>query len=65
MISIKAIIPQNLINIIFLQMIFVSIIWGGTFIAGRVLQPELSPLLSATIRFIFASISLALLLSLS
>lgn len=49
-------------NLIFFQMVFVSIIWGGTFIAGRVIQPEIPPLLSATVRFIFASISLFLVL---
>ncbi|MTC61058.1 EamA family transporter [Providencia rustigianii] len=53
------------INLMMLQMVFVSIIWGGTFIAGRVLQTDISPLLSATIRFIFASIALISLLSLT
>ncbi|EMT6574357.1 DMT family transporter [Providencia rettgeri] len=47
-------------NFIFFQMVFVSVTWGGTFIAGRVIQPEIPPLLSATVRFLFASISLVL-----
>ncbi|HBO21984.1 DMT family transporter [Providencia sp.] len=63
MISVKAIIFRFSINVIFIQMIFVSIIWGGTFIAGRVLQPEISPILSASIRFIFAGVFLIVLLS--
>ncbi|HEM8290942.1 TPA: EamA family transporter [Providencia stuartii] len=50
------------LNIIVIQMVFVSVIWGGTFIAGRVIQPEISPLLSATLRFLFASLSLILVL---
>lgn len=50
------------LNIIVIQMVLVSVIWGGTFIAGRVIQPEISPLLSATLRFLFASISLILVL---
>nr|WP_306552333.1 EamA family transporter [Providencia alcalifaciens] len=51
------------VNMIVLQMICVSILWGGTFIAGRVLQSDISPLLSATVRFLFASVSLVILLS--
>lgn len=50
------------LNIIVIQMVLVSVIWGGTFIAGRVIQPEISPLLSATLRFLFASFSLILVL---
>jgi len=50
------------LNIIVIQMVLVSVIWGGTFIAGRVIQPEISPLLSATLRFLFASLSLILVL---
>ncbi|HEQ1856948.1 TPA: EamA family transporter [Providencia alcalifaciens] len=60
---IKNQVQQKHSNIIVLQMICVSILWGGTFIAGRVLQPDISPLLSATMRFIFASVSLVILLS--
>lgn len=50
------------LNVVVIQMVFVSIIWGGTFIAGRVIQPEIPPLLSATLRFLFASLSLILVL---
>ncbi|MDR2226892.1 MULTISPECIES: DMT family transporter [Providencia] len=50
------------LNMIVIQMVFVSVIWGGTFIAGRVIQSEIPPLLSATLRFLFASFSLILVL---
>ncbi len=61
--NVKALVPRLTVNTMFIQMVFVSVIWGGTFIAGRILQPEIPPLLSATVRFIFAGISLALLLT--
>ncbi|HEF8771981.1 MULTISPECIES: DMT family transporter [Providencia] len=51
------------VNYTFIQLTLVSILWGGTFIAGRYIQPEISPLLSATIRFILASAALILVLS--
>ncbi|WP_372242093.1 DMT family transporter [Pseudomonas sp. Fl4BN1] len=36
----------------------VSMIWGGTFVAGRYLAGELSPLLAASLRFLLASLAL-------
>lgn len=45
---------------VYLKLVAVSIIWGGTFIAGRYLGSENSaPLVSASIRFILASAVLA------
>ncbi|GHD59018.1 DMT family transporter [Jeongeupia chitinilytica] len=39
---------------VYLKLSAVSAIWGGTFVAGRVLAGELSPLLSASLRFLLA-----------
>ncbi|MBP6121354.1 MULTISPECIES: DMT family transporter [Providencia] len=61
--NVKIMTHRLTINTMFIQMVLVSVIWGGTFIAGRILQPEIPPLLSATVRFIFAAISLVLLLT--
>jgi drug/metabolite transporter (DMT)-like permease len=41
-----------------IKLILVAFIWGGTFIAGRVAAPYLSPLAGAALRFTFASICL-------
>lgn len=38
----------------------VTMIWGGTFIAGRYLADQLNPLLAASLRFILASLALLL-----
>ena len=43
-----------------LSLIGVAAIWGGTFIAGRQLADSSPPLLSAFLRFLIASIALAL-----
>lgn len=43
-----------------LTLIGVALIWGGTFIAGRQLADSTPPLLSAFLRFLIASIVLAL-----
>ncbi|WP_417880561.1 DMT family transporter [Vibrio sp.] len=48
-----------------LQLAFVAMIWGGTLVAGRMLNPEITPLLSATIRFVIASLILCLFLIVS
>ncbi|MBM3116990.1 DMT family transporter [Jeongeupia naejangsanensis] len=37
------------------QLTLVSVIWGGSFVAGRHLAGELAPLLAASLRFIVAS----------
>ncbi len=38
----------------------VTMIWGGTFVAGRFLADQLDPLLAASLRFILASLALLL-----
>lgn len=38
----------------------VTMIWGGTFVAGRFLAADLDPLLTASLRFILASLALLL-----
>ncbi|OPA89505.1 EamA family transporter [Pseudomonas fluorescens] len=38
----------------------VTMIWGGTFVAGRYLADQISPLLAASLRFILASLALLL-----
>ncbi len=43
---------------IYLKLIAVPILWGGTFIAGRVASAELPPLGSGFLRFVFASLTL-------
>lgn len=53
------------VNYTFIQLTLVSVLWGGTFIAGRYIQSEIPPLLSATIRFILASAALVFVLSCS
>lgn len=47
---------------LYLQLVLVSIIWGGTFIAGRILTGSTSPLWIASLRFLIASIVLLLVL---
>ncbi|WP_315385160.1 EamA family transporter [Microvirgula aerodenitrificans] len=41
-----------------LKLCLVSMIWGGTFVAGRFLSDEMPPLLSASLRFVMASLAL-------
>ncbi|WP_199181203.1 DMT family transporter [Chromobacterium alticapitis] len=43
---------------LYLQLALVSAIWGGTFIAGRMLAGGLPPLLAASLRFSIASLTL-------
>ncbi len=50
---------------LYLQLVLVSIIWGGTFIAGRFLSGSIPPLLAASLRFIIASVTLLSFLALS
>jgi drug/metabolite transporter (DMT)-like permease len=50
---------------LYLQLVLVSVIWGGTFIAGRILSDSIPPLLSASLRFIIASAALLSFLALS
>ncbi|SJN56201.1 putative amino-acid metabolite efflux pump [Vibrio ruber DSM 16370] len=50
---------------IYLKLALVSIIWGGTFVAGRAIHPDIPPLLSATLRFLLAGATLVLVLILT
>lgn len=47
---------------VYFKLICVALMWGGTFIAGRIVTAELSPTLSALLRFGFAAILLVLIL---
>jgi hypothetical protein len=40
---------------LYLQLVLVSVIWGGTFIAGRILTGSTSPLWIASLRFLGAA----------
>ena len=44
----------------YLKLAAVSMIWGGTFVAGRYLTNQVDPLLAASLRFILASLALLL-----
>ncbi|MFB2538881.1 MULTISPECIES: DMT family transporter [unclassified Acinetobacter] len=46
---------------LYIKQIAVAMMWGGTFVAGRILSQELPPLLSAVLRFSLASFLLVLL----
>ncbi|PEW40119.1 EamA family transporter, partial [Bacillus thuringiensis] len=45
---------------VYLKLAAVTMIWGGTFVAGRFLADSLSPLLAASLRFLLASVALLL-----
>lgn len=55
---------QNLTNTsdvpVYLKLAAVTMIWGGTFVAGRFLADGLSPLFAASLRFLLASVALLL-----
>jgi drug/metabolite transporter (DMT)-like permease len=48
--------------LLYLQLTSVSVIWGGTFVAGRFLAGGVPPLLAASIRFLIASLTLIIFL---
>ncbi|MDB5989026.1 MAG: Permease of the drug/metabolite transporter superfamily [Herbaspirillum sp.] len=48
--------------LLYLQLTSVSVIWGGTFVAGRFLSGGVPPLLAASIRFLIASLVLIIFL---
>lgn len=50
---------------VYLKLAAVTMIWGGTFVAGRFLADSLSPLFAASLRFLLASAALLLFLLLS
>ena len=43
---------------VYLKLAAVTMVWGGTFVAGRYLAGNLSPLLAASLRFLLASVAL-------
>lgn len=43
---------------VYLTLAAVTMIWGGTFVAGRFLTGSLSPLFAASLRFLLASVAL-------
>ncbi|QZA79661.1 DMT family transporter [Deefgea piscis] len=45
------------------KLALVSLIWGGTFVAGRYLSADVPPLLSACLRFFLASMTLIIIIS--
>ncbi|EJM64681.1 DMT(drug/metabolite transporter) superfamily permease [Pseudomonas sp. GM49] len=47
---------------VYLKLAGVTMVWGGTFVAGRFLADSLSPLLAASLRFLLASVALLLFL---
>ncbi|MCW7547274.1 DMT family transporter [Photorhabdus sp. APURE] len=49
----------------YIKLSLVAIIWGGTFVAGRYISVETPPLLSASLRFILAGMTLIVFLVLS
>jgi drug/metabolite transporter (DMT)-like permease len=50
---------------VYLKLAMVTMIWGGTFVAGRILSDALTPLLAASLRFLLASLALLLFLGLA
>jgi drug/metabolite transporter (DMT)-like permease len=51
-------------NLVYIKLAMVSFIWGGSFVAGRYLSGEIAPLLAAFLRFLLASATLLLMISL-
>ncbi len=43
---------------VYLNLAMVSMIWGGTWVAGRILAGSLSPIFAASLRFLLASVAL-------
>ena len=50
---------------VYLKLAAVTMIWGGTFVAGRFLADSLTPLFAASLRFLLASLALLLFLLLA
>src|SRR4029079_9788373 len=43
---------------IVVKLVLVAVVWGGTFIAGRIAAPEMPPPTAARIRYVTASLAL-------
>ncbi|MEN9519898.1 MAG: hypothetical protein RLZZ381_2486 [Cyanobacteriota bacterium] len=52
---------DKLSKIIYLQLILTMVVWGGTFVAGKIVAQNLSPFVAAFSRFAIASLGLWLL----
>ncbi len=52
-------------HLTYLKLAAVSMIWGGTFVAGRYLAAHVDPLLAASLRFALASLALLMYLALA
>ncbi|MBJ2350496.1 MULTISPECIES: DMT family transporter [Pseudomonas] len=50
---------------VYLKLAMVTMIWGGTFVAGRILSDALAPLFAASLRFLLASGALLVFLGLA
>lgn len=61
-IMIKSNIPLGSTQATYFKLSFVSVIWGGTFVAGRSISNEIPALLAASLRFAIASLSLTFIL---
>lgn len=46
--------------LVYLKLVTVTLLWGGTFIAGRIVSAEVPPMLAATLRFVVAGVLLLL-----
>jgi drug/metabolite transporter (DMT)-like permease len=52
--------PSTTNSATYIKLSLVAILWGGTFIAGRVISPDIPPLVLASLRFLLAATVLAL-----
>ncbi|MGH8375146.1 MAG: DMT family transporter [Pseudomonas sp.] len=50
---------------VYLKLAAVTMVWGGTFVAGRYLAGSLNPLLAASLRFLLASVALLVFLAMA
>ncbi|AKK00878.1 membrane protein [Pseudomonas sp. Cab53] len=50
---------------VYFKLAMVTMIWGGTFVAGRILSDALAPLFAASLRFLLASLALLSFLALA
>ena len=56
-------ITQQRLHGVYAKMVAASVIWGGTFVAGRFLAGSLPPLLLSSLRFTLASLTLGIFLA--
>ncbi|MCG6574448.1 EamA/RhaT family transporter [Pseudomonas sp. AF32] len=63
--TLEHVVPTSSDVPVYLKLSMVTMVWGGTFVAGRILSGVLEPLLAASLRFSLASIALLLFLGLA